>query len=552
MPKLTEKEVHEIFGIKTAGLPDEQKQFINAIVGGFTEIVNKSNAGLISDEAFETKLKELGKEMAKANNEALTELRKENEDLIKQVRSMSESITKLQQKGVTLETINKFDEKLTEMFESEKFQEFASGKTRKSGQFEGFSLKDADASPVSMTDNYEGSLLTTQQQNRVVSPIAMKPLHMRDVLSVLNGDPAYPSLSFAQCDWMDRNARFTTENGRLPKSSMKFKEVSTGTKRLGTYVPVSKRMLKSRVYLRSWLLAMLPDAVRMAEDWNILFGDGNGENLLGIVNHKGVESVENIISGAIVNGIAGSVKSITPYNNKQDTMIEFTNPQPMILDGMQITIENASAASGLNKTHTLVKVTDRQILIVGAALAAEESSTTVAAVTWKVNNGAFKSIEAPNSEDVVNTAFAVMTYGQYFPNAIVLNPITVNAMQSEKDALGRKLDIIKVVNGVKYVASRPIIEYTGIQPGKYLLGDFSPNASAIVDYTSMTLEWASDVDYILSNEVALIAQEEVIFPVYQPWAYAYGDLAALKAAIAKPVTTTTTENTTTESSTNRG
>lgn len=552
MAKLTEKEVQEIFGIKTAGLPDEQRTFINAMVGAFTDAINKSNHGMISDEDLTKRLTELSTQMSKSNTDALAELRKGNEDLITQIRSMSESITKLQQKGVTLETINKFDEKLTEMFESEKFQEFTSGKTRKSGQFEGFSLKDADASPVSMTDNYEGSVLISQQQNRVVSPIAMKPLHMRDVVSVLAGDPAYPTLTYAQCDWMDRNARFESENGRLPKSSVKFKEVSTGTKRVGTYIPVSKRMLKSRVYLRSWLLAMLPDAVRMAEDWNILFGDGNGENLLGIVNHKGVESVESIISGAIVEGIAGSVKSITPYNNKQDTMIEFTNPQPMILDGMQITIENASTASGLNKTHTLVKVSDRQILIVGAALAAEETTATVAAVTWKVNNGAFKSIDSPNSEDVVNTAFAVMTYGQYFPNAIVLNPITVNAMQSEKDALGRKLDIIKVVNGVKYVASRPIIEYTGIQPGKYLLGDFSPNASAIVDYTSMTLEWASDVDYILSNEVALIAQEEVIFPVYQPWAYAYGDLAALKAAISKPVETTSAGTGESGSSNNKG
>ena len=296
-------------------------------------------------------------------------------------------------------------------------------------------------------------------------------------------------------------------------------------------------MLTSRLTVRSWVLAMLPEAVRMAEDWNILFGDGNGENLLGIVNHKGVLSVESIITGSLIEGKAGSVKSIQPYNDGKDTVIEFTNAQPMILDGMQITLANASAASDLNKTHTLVKMNDSQILLVGVPLEKEESA---AAVTWTVNNGAFKSIEAPNSEDVVNTAFAVMTYGEYFPSAIVLNPITVNAIETEKDALGRKLDLISVVNGIKYIASRPIIENTGIPQGKYLIGDFSPKACALVDYTSMTLEWASDVDYILSNEVALIAQEEVIFPVYMPWAFAYGDLAALKAAVTKPVTSTTT------------
>lgn len=548
--KLTAKQVEETFSVKTAGLPEEQRQFIGSIAGTFADLVNKSNEGLISNDDFVKRIEELGKKMVGA--EALEVLRKENDELVKQVKKMGDTLEKLQQKGISMETINKFDERLNEMFDSEKFQEFASGRKNKSGQFEGFSLKEAEAAPVSMTNNYSGDILISQQQSRVVSPIAQKPLHMRDILSVINGDPEHTTLTYTQCDSMDRNARYVTENGRLSKSNLSFKEVTTGTTRLGTYIPVSKRMLKSRVYLRSWLLAVLPDAVRMAEDWNILFGDGKGENLLGIANHEGVKSVESIVSGAIVSGAAGSVVSITPYNDKQDTLIEFKEPQPLILDGMQITIENASTASGLNKTHSVVKVTDRQILLVGAALSAAEATATVAAVTWKVNNGAFKSIEAPNSEDVVNTAFAVMTYGQYFPNAIVLNPITVNAMSSEKDALGRKLDIIKVVNGIKYVGSRPIIEYTGIQPGKYLLGDFSPNGASIVDYTAMTLEWATDVDYILSNEVALIAQEEVIFPVYMPWAFAYGDLAALKAAITKPVTTTSTGTTTSETSSSKG
>ncbi|MBD5199384.1 MAG: phage major capsid protein [Bacteroidales bacterium] len=537
MAKLTEKEVSDIFGIKTAGLPDDQRTFINAMVGAFTDVINKSNNDLLTNDQVVNKLTELSQQMKATNLEELKTLKEENDNLVKQVKAMAENIDKLTKKGISLSTVNKFDEALTAMFETEKFQEFAEGKTRKSGQFEGFSLKDADGAPVSMTENYDGELLITQQQDRVVSPIAKKPLHMREVISVLAGDPQYPNLSFAQCDWMDRNARYVTENGRLPKSSLKFTEKSYSTKRLGTYITLSKRMLKSRLYVRSWVLAMLPEAVRMAEDWNILFGDGNGENLLGIVNHKGVLSVESIITGSLIEGKAGSVKSIQPYNDGKDTVIEFTNAQPMILDGMQITLANASAASDLNKTHTLVKMNDSQILLVGVPLEKEESA---AAVTWTVNNGAFKSIEAPNSEDVVNTAFAVMTYGEYFPSAIVLNPITVNAIETEKDALGRKLDLISVVNGIKYIASRPIIENTGIPQGKYLIGDFSPKACALVDYTSMTLEWASDVDYILSNEVALIAQEEVIFPVYMPWAFAYGDLAALKAAVTKPVTSTTT------------
>ncbi len=535
--KLTEKEVQEIFGIKTAGLPDEQTKFINGLVGAFAALINKSNDNLISDEDLKKELKTLGAEMAKSAE--LTELKQANDDLVKQIKSMGDAIEKLKKMGISTETINKFDERLNEMFESEKFQAFAAGNTRKSGSFDGFSLKDV----VSMTSNYEGNVLITQQQSRVVTPIANKPLHMRDILKVIQGDPEFPNLAFTQVDSMDRNARYVTENGRLPESSIKAKEVQTGTKRLGTHIRVSKRMLKSRAYIRSFIMAMLPEAVFMAEDWNVLFGDGNGETLLGIANHKGVQPVEKIINETIVEGKAGSLASITPYNGGADTLVEFTNPQPFILDGMMITLAGATTTA-LNGVHQAVKVTDRQVLLVGVALAEEEAQSTVEKMTFKVNNAAFKNIDAPNTEDVIKTAFAVMTFGQYYPNFIVLNPITVNAIDSEKDALGRNLELIKVVNGVKYVASRPIIEYAGIPAGKYLLGDLAQGAH-LVDYTALTLEWAEDVETKLANEVVLIAQEEVIFPVYMPWSFAYGDLNQLKTAITKPATTTTTTSSTT-------
>ncbi len=224
---------------------------------------------------------------------------------------------------------------------------------------------------------------------------------------------------------------------------------------------------------------------------------------------------------------------MTPYNNGKDAIIEFTNPIDAIQDGMMITLAKATATT-LNKANPIVKVNDRQVLLRGVALANEEAAPN--AITFTVNHSAYKSIETPNSKDVVRTAFAVMNIGQFYPNAIVLNPITVNAMESEKDTLGRDLDIVKVgADGVKRIGVFPVIEYTGMQPGKYLLGDFRQGAQ-LIDYTTLTLEWAQDVNTELKNEVVLIAQEEVIFPVYMPWSFAYGDLTELKAAITKTET----------------
>lgn len=501
-------------------LKKEQQDFLNALDAKMKGLVDEAVKGLIGKD-------ELAAQVKNAVEEFGGKLTGDNAALVEQVKNLGETIEKLKKDGLSQQAISKFDEKLNEMFESEKFADFVAGRTRKSGEFTGFSLKDV----VNMTGDYTGDILISQQQNKVVTSVSPKKVHMRDVITTLQGDPEYPQLAYAQIYDVDRNARYVTENGSLPASAFKVKEVQAATKRLGTHLFISKRMLKSRTYVRSFILNMLPEAVKMAEDWNILFGDGNGENLMGIVNHTGVQCVSDIVSTAVVTGAAGAVDSIKTYNDGADTIVEFTNAQPDILDGMKITFANATDSS-LNATFDVVKMSDRQILIKGLAYVAE---ATPGGITFTVNHGAYKSIEAPNSEDVVKTIFAVMNYAQYSTNAIVMNPITINAIESEKDTTGRNLGLVTRQGGVKYIAGVPVVEYTGIPAGFYLVGDFI-TAAALVDYTALTLEWAEDVDSKLKNQIALIAQEEVIFPVYMPWAFAYGKLADVKSAITMDAT----------------
>jgi hypothetical protein len=101
---------------------------------------------------------------------------------------------------------------------------------------------------------------------------------------------------------------------------------------------------------------------------------------------------------------------------------------------------------------------------------------------------------------------------------------------AEKDTTGRNLGLVVGNNGVKYIGGVPVIELNSIPVGKYLVGDFI-NAANLIDYTTLSVEFAEDVDTKLKNYVAVIAQEEVIFPVYMPWAFAYGSLADVKTAI---------------------
>ncbi len=105
MAKLTTKEVEEIFGIKTAGLPDEQKTFVNALIGAFTDTINKSLTDIPDTDA----LKEALKPFQSADGITLDSLSKENADLIKQVKSLSDSLDALKKRGIGLDFTTKYN-----------------------------------------------------------------------------------------------------------------------------------------------------------------------------------------------------------------------------------------------------------------------------------------------------------------------------------------------------------------------------------------------------------------------------------------------------------
>lgn len=506
-------------------LEQQQDAFLKSIEGKMQSIVDNAIEGLISKEEV---TKHVNEAIKGFEDEHQVKANKEIQELAKQIKTLGESISKMKQSGMTNDQISQFAEKIDEMMDSEKFQDFVQGKTRKSGAFDGFSLKDIVSITANGADgaNYTGDNLISRQDNRYFSKYNPAKMHLRDIVNVLQGDPEHPTHTFGQVDSVDRNFRYVTENGELPESAFSLKEVTANTARIGTHLKLSKRMLKSRIFVRSWLISTLPERMYLAEDWGMLFGDGAGENLLGVTNMSGCTPVETIITGPIVSIAAGGVSSYTSYNSGADTILEFAAPQPDILEGMKITLA-ATGVSAANTTYDVIKMNDRQILLKGLAYS---SDLTAASTTATVLHGAYHSIVLPNSADVIKTIIAVMSYAQYNPNAIVLNPITLNAIECEKDTTGRNLGLVVGNNGVKYIGGVPVIEMNSMPIGKYLVGDFL-KAADLIDYTSLSIEFAEDVNTKLKNYVAVIAQEEVIFPVYMPWAFAYGSLASVKTAI---------------------
>lgn len=520
--KLTEKQVKDILGIKTANLPDEQKEFVNTLTGAFTEAINKS----LEDIPDNNGMKEALKPYEGFSIEKLKSMiGEENAELVAQVRSLADGLEKMKKKGVGLDFVSKFNEKFDEMYDSPQFQDFLNGKEKGTS---GFAFKD-----ISVSSNIApgGTVTMTQQSDVVVSQATDKKIHVRDFATVLPGDPEFPIFAFQQIYEVDRNARYVAENGMLPESSLKIKEETAQVSRVGHHFKLSKRALKCKTYLRGYVMNCLISGVRDAEDFAILFGDGSGDNLKGITKYEGVLPVEKIISDTIISGEAGTVATVTKADN--GAVVELVNPYDLLIEGLKITFAGATTNTNLNGTFDVIKMNDRQIFLEGCEITDEGAlAADAAAMTFKVNNGAFKSVESPNSIDALETAVAVMTYGQFAPTVLVLNPITINSIRTEKATDGNRLDVVKDMQGNPIIAGLRVIPYTGIPAGKYFLGDMARGAQ-IIDYTPLTAEWADDVNTKLKNQVVLLAQAEEIVPVFCPWAFAYGNINALKQAIAK-------------------
>lgn len=509
---------------KSKGLSNEEEE----LLGKFEDVINKGMsdfaAGIISKEEIDERMSEIRNDIKKSLESDFV-LKKSAEEMEGVIREMGNEVKLLKEKGINLNPESELTKALDNILDSQKFKDFIEGVAgKRSGKLE-LNLKDI----VSLTNNYRGNILTTQQSNRVIVDVNERRINMRDLITVEQGDPNFTSITYATITELDRNAAAVSENGKLPESSFKLKEVTNGLSRIGTHVNISKRLLKSRIYLRSFLLNRLPKWVRMAEDFQILFGDGQGDNLLGLA--KNSFDIASWLTKNVVSGAAGDVLSVSPYNDGAATLIKFSKAFPKIEEGMIIKFSSAPSDSKLTDENILHKYNDREIMleIPFSSIADNE----VGALSFAVKNNFFNQVVDPTISDAINAGLSVLTYGEFTPNMIALNPSDVFRIETEKDTIGRSLGAITTNNGIKYMYGRPIVDTSTIAPGYYFMGDLA-NGASLVDYTTLTIEFAEDVDTKLQNYITVIAQEEVMMPIYNKFAFSYGKISDLLNAIKAP------------------
>lgn len=490
----------------------------------FQELATQAKAGMIDKATFDAEFKKLTDKLQAFDAEkfanfqtALDNYKTKLEEHTTAAAAMGAEIKKLKEKGIDTKDVSPLRAKLREIIASEEFKAFVESGGKRKVSFE--------VKATNITDSYTGTsrVHITTRDSRVVDHPQVVRLNIRDLLTVAPTD--LPYLAFLEVyDWV-RNASAVSENGALAESSFKVREATSDVKRIGTHLPISKRMLRAPAFIENHIATRLPALVRYFEDFQLLYGDGQGNNLTGIF--KVADDFATVINAALA-GAAGTIASIESYDGGAKTIINFAANQN-INNGDTITIANAQVGPPTyNGAHKAIVIGPRQIMIEVAYTA-----YATAAWTWTVASRFKNNIAFAQEIDVLKVGKSLVTRQEYSCTGIVMHPDDAVFIETLKGNDEHYLDVERLENGVLTIAGVPVVETTAMPSGKFALGDWSLAAS-LLEFTSLVLEFAESTQEKLNNTIEAIIQEEVIFPIYNKYMFIVGDFATAKAAILKP------------------
>jgi HK97 family phage major capsid protein len=105
-------------------------------------------------------------------------------------------------------------------------------------------------------------------------------------------------------------AAAVAEGTDKPESTIVFDQVDEPVRKIATFLPVSDEMLEDVSQLRSYLDGRLRLFVQLAEEQNLLSGNGTAPNLRGLLNRTGVQTAAKLAGGNVLDLIYTAITNI--------------------------------------------------------------------------------------------------------------------------------------------------------------------------------------------------------------------------------------------------
>lgn len=501
---------------------DEEKKFTDNLINVATKAMEDRVKGLLTPEQFEKKIKAIKDDVDKKAEKLPEEEQKlfdanieKLEGFEQKLNDLTDTITGLGESGSGDKRIS-FKDFIANCINSDSFKSYSDNKhLGKSERME--------AKTVDMSSDYTGSGLVSDVSNtEIVLAEQIRRIEIEDLLATGTTDKE-TVVYRKETDWVEAIV-MEAENGELNESSFKIEEATADVKRTGTFIKMSKRMLRSVPQTISFLQMRLPAAIRRIMSFELLWGDGTGNH------HEGVTINAQEFDLTPSSGIAGTVSSIASYKNGAQTLVTFTSAHD--LQGGELVKFLLTTGGTYNFTYSAIWASKTQIVI-KQTYAADAS---VANWTYEAKSPFYRNVQNPNELDVLSTAMGTMNWGIYEVTGIAINPlmltkITALLKNTQDDYLNKGI-MVERINGVIFINNAPVSAQNSIDYDSFVLGDWK-KAAQLFKFTPMALQFADDVSYKLKNEVAVIIEREDIFPIYNPNMFMTGDFTTAIEALTQ-------------------
>lgn len=169
----------------------------------------------------------------------------------------------------------------SEAFEAmKKANEFKSAPMRTKSLYQG-------SKAIITTDTGSGGALTGTQTAQVDMAAPTRAFRLRDLLPVQATQSN--AIEYVQETGFTNTARPVAETTAKPESALTFDVMSESVKTIAHWIPASRQVLDDAGQLQAYINNRLLYGLMLAEEQQILYGDGTSPNLQGILTHTGIQ-----------------------------------------------------------------------------------------------------------------------------------------------------------------------------------------------------------------------------------------------------------------------
>lgn len=141
----------------------------------------------------------------------------------------------------------------------------------------------------------KGGYLTGTERMGLLTPLERTDMRIRDLLNV-QGTTSNAIEYILETGFVN-NSAIAVEKSLKPQSDITFDIETASVKTIAHWIPATRQILADAPMLRNYIDGRLTYGLKLTEESQILYGDGVGDNIAGIMTNANVQNIAGLVAG---------------------------------------------------------------------------------------------------------------------------------------------------------------------------------------------------------------------------------------------------------------